>query len=497
MTTFMQPPELWYGLDGEVTLLEEIQAQGEQIRKVMQAENDRKGVDEHKDYLRRRRMAEQEDLAERQEADLSGELDAAGKSYYELAIKGHIKPASDTPPARRIPIIQGVLEQNTVNWLAAGSGTFKSFVAGDIAFRYGQEEMDYHGLRMTHGRALIVLAEGATGYSYRERAWRQEHDREVKNVDYLPHAVQLGRPHEVAALAHAMRLEAEAGNPYTLVIIDTQAMSTIGLDENSGEMNGVIAQLGRLKDVNGACILVVHHFGKDKRAGMRGSSMLYAAADTIIVTKREKGELILKLSTSPTDNGKQKDLEAKEDFLTFRMEKHEVDRDYFDDPITSLVPVAIDTPQADPTVAPEGEPITLPGGDLMDYLRGMSYFSDKGTSATGLATHLNESLGREDFYQQLTRNKLVALAKEPHLMVEQPQPKGYWYITPRGNAAIMQDAAERVRLEQSWVDRPGRSHRGRGATEDQITVSEAVSEPPGNEDPDVSETPGNVSGNGD
>lgn len=454
-------------------------------------------VVEFAEYFSQRDEGAARARAEREQAELSGRMTADAETYYEMAIKGKIKSSVDLQPSKRIPVVQGLLEHNTVNWIAAGSGTYKSFVSADLAFRYGSEDMDYHGRKMTHGRALIVLAEGAAGYAYRQMAWEREHDRQVKGVDYLPHAVQLGKPHEVAALCHALKQADEEGNPYGMILIDTQAMSTVGVDENGSEMNAVIAQLGRIRDVTGACVLVVHHFGKDKRSGMRGSSMLYAAADTIIVTAKRKdadGEPVLgvTLSTDPTDGGKQKELQAEGDVLSLDLRVHTVGEDYFGDPISSLVPVGADTRSADvqPTQGDEFDAsLPTPTETQMSYLKAINFYETKGVSPAGLAAKMNEDAGHKVTYGQLCRNTLIALSKMGKGgLVEQPQPKGHWFITPMGVSVIAKDMIDKARVGEGWTERAGRSRRGNGPSEDAQElpsgeVSEEVSEgsakPPG------------------
>ncbi|MDK6548045.1 hypothetical protein QP375_26565, partial [Escherichia coli] len=49
-------------------------------------------------------------------------------------------------------------------------------------------------------------------------------------------------------------------------------------------------------------VVVVHHSGKDEARGMRGSSAMYAAADTVIICKRGNG-LSIELELDKTKVG--------------------------------------------------------------------------------------------------------------------------------------------------------------------------------------------------
>src|SRR3546814_1418550 len=54
-------------------------------------------------------------------------------------------------------------------------------------------------------------------------------------------------------------------------------------DENSAQDVGAFnAAVASLQEATGACVVVVHHSGKNKAAGARGSSALLGAIDTEI-----------------------------------------------------------------------------------------------------------------------------------------------------------------------------------------------------------------------
>lgn len=99
-------------------------------------------------------------------------------------------------------------------------------------------------------------------------------------------------------------------------------MCTVGQDENTAEGMGVIINASHsLREATGGCVILVHHFDK-KEHGMRGSGAQYAAANTVIVTKRASDDLTVKLSTKKADGGKSKDDEGRDD-ITLRLDKWE------------------------------------------------------------------------------------------------------------------------------------------------------------------------------
>lgn len=412
---------------------------------------------------------------EREEAEIGGHLSPDAEAFRELRLKPRIAEAHTYEPVVRKPVVQGLFFQNSLTWVAGTSGTFKSFITADLAFRYGTEDMDYHGKRMTHGRALVVVAEGAAGYADRKTAWEKQHDREVKNVSIYPAPIQLGDTlKEIPALISYLKEEDEAGRPVTLIIFDTQAMCTVGIEENNSEMNLVINVLHRIREVSAACVMVVHHFGKNKAQGMRGSSMIYAAADTVCVLKRDDDEMTVKLSTSQADEGKQKDAITERDLLELELRPHAVGEDYFGDAVYSLVPLSYDAPAI---VAPEPEEVVLPHirPILMYYLRGLGTYEQDGCTPSYLAGRLAEPEYGEAPPEghKVTRtspgNALQELKKK-HLAEPVPGRKGAYRISPLGFGVIAREISDRAQTEASWVSRRSRRGPVRGVSSSQFTM---------------------------
>lgn len=384
---------------------------------------------------------------QRDQETIDGNLAPDAEAFRDLWLKPRIQEAHDFTPKVKTPIVQGVFYRDSLTWVAGQSGTFKSFITADLAFRYGTEDMDFHGMRMTHGRALLVIAEGAGGYADRKTAWEKEHGREVKNVSIYPGALQLGDTlKEMPALLSYLKEEDAAGRPFGLVLFDTQAMCTVGVDENTSEMNLIINMLHQIREVSGACVMTVHHFGKKKDAGMRGSSMIYAAADTVCVLTRKDDAQDVTMSTAQASEGKQKDGEGKKDFLTLEMEAHPVGKDYFDDTVFSLVPKKVDTASQDSQGNPDDITTELPviGEIDMYYLQGIATYESTGATPAALRERLSsgeydDRIYRPDHVQraQTYFNRLDGLSRSSRRLTERvPGDKSKWRITPLGVAVV-------------------------------------------------------------
>lgn len=436
--------------------------------------------EKYNDEARRRLNAQDTVRREREQAELDGALSGDAELFYETTLRPRLAEAHDFQPQQRIPIVQGLFNRNTLSWTAGPSGTFKSFVTADLAFRYGSEDMDYHGRKMTHGRALIIVAEGEGGYADRKTAWEKQYGREVKNVVLYPGALQLADINrDMPALLKVLKEEDEAGNPFTLIIVDTQAMCTVGVDENKSEMNLVINVLHRIRKVSGACVIPVHHFGKNEKSGMRGSSMLYAAADTVLILKRKDDAMTVTLSTAQSDEGKQKDTGGEKDFLTLELKVHTVSEDYFGDPVTSLVAIPAEEGGHDVTDSGATGPVSIP--EVTDvqlfYLQALSSYEEDGAAVTRFEKDVSVGMALDELsppaghtpYRQAYDKNLRALRKKG--MVEKhPKYDSRWRVTAIGAGAIMRELKDRDDRRDKiaqWAESPSR-RKGSGTVHEPL-----------------------------
>lgn len=198
------------------------------------------------------------------------------------------------------PLIEDVLYRDSLVWLQGKSGDGKSFVAIDMSGAIGTGT-DWHGHAVTQGFVLYLVAEGATGIKPRVRAWEQEHGRTMTGVKFLPVAVQAGITTQWSALRELVR----ELHP-TMVVIDTQARVTVGMEENAAkDMGEFVDKLEKLRKEAGSTVLVVHHQGRNGDH-MRGSTALYGSADTELQVSKEDRDVTVKC-------GKQKNAEEFED----------------------------------------------------------------------------------------------------------------------------------------------------------------------------------------
>lgn len=120
------------------------------------------------------------------------------------------------------------------------------------------------------------------------------------------------------------------GIRYNVIILDTLARVAVGLDENSSKDAGIfIKNADRLARELNALVIVVHHTGKSKEGGMRGSSAFFAAADTVLKIKNSNTYRWAELE-------KQRDGSDKQGF-SFNLESIEIGKDQDGRVVTSCV----------------------------------------------------------------------------------------------------------------------------------------------------------------
>ena len=174
-------------------------------------------------------------------------------------------------------LVKGLLQRRSYAEMFGAPGAGKTFVALDLAYHVAA------GLPwMTHkvhaGPVLYLAYEGTGGMVKRAQALRQKYGQEDVPLYIAGAAFSLREP---AGRAECGRLIAELPAKPVLIVIDTFARALMGGDENSAQDVGAFnSAIAALVENTGACVMIIHHSGKNKNAGARGSSALLGAIDT-------------------------------------------------------------------------------------------------------------------------------------------------------------------------------------------------------------------------
>jgi hypothetical protein len=308
------------------------------------------------------------------------------------------------------PLIFGVLDKDSETWLVAPSGGFKSFVALDMAIHVGMG-LPWRGNRTVQGLVVYIVAEGGKGIRLRVDAWEKVNGKRSSGVKYLTRPVQVKDERNEWAVLVEMCRQLQP----SLIVIDTQARVTLGMEENSStEMGIFVAAVGSLKAATGACVMVVHHTGKAGVVG-RGSSALYAAADTELRIERPMKVEERKALTATIHASKQKDME-EESGIEIQMEKVDLGIDPVTGrPLSSLAPKPWE-PFRTPVERPEPEhraKLTDNKAMLLEALREHADH-EAGATAADLRMFIKERYGMQmargsagTALTQLVKDKLI------------------------------------------------------------------------------------------
>lgn len=234
-----------------------------------------------------------------------------------------VEQMDSLPPL--VPLVDGVLDMDTVNRVVGRSNHGKTFVMVDLACRV-VTGTPWNGRAVRQGLVVYMAAEGAHGLRKRVRAWEEANGLSVgPGLLVLPEPVQVTHEDTWKLFRRAVRHLGPV-----LVVLDTQARITVGAEENAAKDMGImVEQLERLRREGGACVALVHHLGHSGDQG-RGSSSVIAAMSTEIRVER-------------TDSGEVKVVCAKQK-----------DHEFFPDFTGELVPVestdsaALSWPETDP-----------------------------------------------------------------------------------------------------------------------------------------------------
>lgn len=209
-----------------------------------------------------------------------GAGDGIRRQVLDIAALRRLRPPT--------PLVHGLLDLDSVALLYGPPGAGKSFVALDLGLRIATGTR-WHGHQpVEHGEVLYIAAEGAHGVAARIDAWKAMTGTIIdpSRFTVLPVAVNLLDARHVAAIVDYVGDLAPV-----MVVIDTLARCAIGVEENSSrDMSIVVAALDQIRVASGgACVLAVHHSGKNLDAGARGHTALLGAADTVLrVTSTER-----------------------------------------------------------------------------------------------------------------------------------------------------------------------------------------------------------------
>jgi len=213
-----------------------------------------------------------------------------------VQIQRESSPVSNEAPKAALMTLNEAKNRPSIKWrvknvmpeIGTGSvfgpsGTGKSFVILDMLHNICTGE-SWFGRKTVMAPVVYIALEGGGGISARLKALEKKYNAEPDNFFVYIGSLNLGSSDDVDWLTQLVLSDIGCG---AVICIDTLAQSMPGLDENSAKDTGIVLHnLTKLSLDTQSFVCVVHHTGKDKTKGMRGSSSMRGAFDmTLYVNK--------------------------------------------------------------------------------------------------------------------------------------------------------------------------------------------------------------------
>ena len=225
-------------------------------------------------------------------------------------------------------LVKNVIPQDAMGMLFGASGTFKSFIAIDLALSvlHGQE---WTKRKTAKGAVYYVAAEGGAGVSRRVDAWHRGVDV-PENLYYCRTPLLLSSKEEIGALRASIAALPEIP---VLIIIDTLSQTFAGDENSSSDIATYLRMLNsELRAAFNCTVLVIHHTGHSATERPRGSSAITANVDFLLGCYRSDPEGM----NARVDVTKQKDGDLVKG-MYFDLDRHVLGQDEEGDEISSLV----------------------------------------------------------------------------------------------------------------------------------------------------------------
>lgn len=225
-------------------------------------------------------------------------------------------------------LVKHVVPLESIGVIFGASGTFKSFIALDMALHVAHG-MKWAGRKTRKGPVVFIAAEGGAGVWRRVDAWHRMHAilGDAAPFYVVPVAVDLTLDAwRVRQAVSALGIEP------VLVVIDTVSQTFAGEENSATEMAAYLREIGLQFRLAWQCAVVaIHHTGHLATERPRGSSAMRANVDFMFGVFRDENEMLATVECVKQKDG---DKPAAE---TFSLKVEDLGCDSDGDPMTSLV----------------------------------------------------------------------------------------------------------------------------------------------------------------
>ena len=210
--------------------------------------------------------------------------------------------------AEPVWLLKDLVQADSLCVVYGAPKSFKSFLVLDICLGIAAGVSTF-GMLPEQGSVVYCAGEGSNNISRKHRpAWRLargiEPDRKLPFY-VVPRVPFVTDRNEVLDLVKQIR--ARCPSP-AVVVIDTVARASLGLEENSSKDVGMfIAACDLLREELGCTVIAIHHAGKDTARGSRGSNALEGAVDTVLEVRRHEKSKYVSLTVREQRNAQERE----------------------------------------------------------------------------------------------------------------------------------------------------------------------------------------------
>jgi hypothetical protein len=237
-------------------------------------------------------------------------------------------------------LVEGLITIGSTVVVYGDSNSGKTFWALSVAASIAMGTTCY-GRKTDPGLVVYLASESPTSIRSRVQAIKKHYSDNLENLVIVQAPVNFyqgdGDANDVIELVR--KIEEMKGQSVRLIIPDTLARISAGANENSGEdMGPVMSRFDVVAAATRACIMIIHHNGKDAAKGSRGWSGIRAHIDTEIEVTEKDGVRSVTVT-------KQRELPSKGEAIYFKLQVIEMGRTKFGKPATTCVAIPDDESQ--------------------------------------------------------------------------------------------------------------------------------------------------------
>lgn len=231
-------------------------------------------------------------------------------------------------------LVEGLITIGSSVVVYGDSNSGKTFWALSVAASVAMGTTCY-GRKTDPGLVVYLASESPTSIRSRVQAIKKHYGDDLENlvVVQAPVNFYLGDGDAKDVIELVRKVEEIKGQSVRLIVGDTLARISAGANENSGEdMGPVMSRFDVVAAETKACMMIIHHNGKDAAKGSRGWSGIRAHIDTEIEVSEKDGVRSVTVT-------KQRELPSKGESIYFKLEVIEMGRTKFGKPATTCVAV--------------------------------------------------------------------------------------------------------------------------------------------------------------